>query len=118
MIILTTELNQSFPIIPIQEVDLDNNDLYFIMTDETTQNSYTRQITFRSSQSDIYYIGITDFDFLKENTFYNIKVMFTNTNQIIYKDRVFCTNQPKETYTINDGVYTLPNIDNNNYITI
>lgn len=54
--------------------------------------------------------------FLTENNFYNLKVYFQNTNEIIYKDRIFCTNQTD--YTINNNSYVLPTINNNSYITI
>jgi hypothetical protein len=60
----------------------------------------------------------TNFSILKENTFYCLKAYFNTTNVIIYKDKVFVTNQSKNTFSINNGGYALPNIDNNNYITI
>jgi hypothetical protein len=56
--------------------------------------------------------------FLVQDNFYNLKVYFENTTDVIYKDRIFCTNQSTAIYSINNLEYTLPNIDNNDYITI
>ena len=56
--------------------------------------------------------------FLIENNFYNLKVYFQNTNEIIYKDKIFCTNQDINSYSINSGKYIMPTINNNDYITI
>jgi hypothetical protein len=57
-------------------------------------------------------------DFLKENTFYVLKAYFEGSGVIIYKDRVFVTNQSQSSYSINSGQYTSTSIDNNSYITI
>lgn len=57
----------------------------------------------------------TNFSFLKENTFYSLKVYLDATNEIIYKDRIFCTNQTVKEYSINQNEYFTPNIDNNFY---
>lgn len=118
MIILSTNSTQSFPIIPIRQVDELGHTLLFTMTDETTKTVYQKTVTSRNSISDLYYIGIADFDFLKENTFYSLVVFFDVTNEIIYKDIIFCTNQNIDTYSINNGNYTFPSINNNGYITI
>jgi hypothetical protein len=81
--------------------------------------------TYESESSQIQILnnldGITanvNFSILKENTFYVLKAYFNVSNVIIYKDRVFVTNQPQSSYSINSGQYTSPSIDNNNYITI
>ena len=117
MIILTTSASQTFPIIPIQQVDLSGNSIRLEFTNETTKEVTTKTATTRST-NDIYTIGSTDLSFLKENTFYVLKAYFNVSGVIIYKDRVFVTNQAQSSYSINNGQYTTPNIDNNNYITI
>lgn len=118
MIILTTSASQTFPIIPIQQVDLSGNSIRLEFTNETTKEVITKTATTRTSTNDIYYLGSTDLSFLKENTFYLLKAYFNVSGVIIYKDRVFVTNQSQSSYSINNGQYTSPNIDNNNYITI
>jgi len=118
MIILTTSANQTFPIIPIQQVDLDSNDINLEFTNETTKEIVTRIAITRTSINDIYYVESDNLSFLKENTFYVLKTYFDISGVTIYKDRVFVTNQPQSSYSINSGQYTTPAIDNNNYITI
>jgi hypothetical protein len=115
MIILTTSANQTFPIIPISQTDLIGNSIRLEFTNETTKEVVTKTATTRTSINDIYYLSSNDLSFLKENTFYVLKAYFNVSGVIIYKDRVFCTNQPKSSYSINNGDYTLPNIDNNYY---
>jgi hypothetical protein len=118
MIILTTSASQTFPIIPIQQVDLSGNSIALEFTNETTKEVITKTATTRTSTNDIYYLGSTDLSFLKENVFYVLKAYFNVSGVVIYKDRVFVTNQPQSSYSINNGQYTTPNIDNNSYITI
>jgi hypothetical protein len=115
MIILTTSANQTFPIIPISQTDLIGNSIRLEFTNETTKEVVTKTATTRTSINDIYYLSSNDLSFLKENTFYVLRVYFSVTGNTIYKDGVFCTNQPKSSYSINNGEYTLPNIDNNFY---
>ena len=115
MIILTTSANQTFPIIPISQTDLIGNSIRLEFTNETTKEVVTKTATTRTSINDIYYLSSNDLSFLKQNTFYVLKAYFNVSGVIIYKDRVFCTNQPKSSYSINNGDYTLPNIDNNYY---
>ena len=118
MIILTTSANQTFPIIPISQTDLSANDIRLEFTNETTKEVLTKTATTRASVNDIYYVSSTDLSFLKENTFYVLKAYFNVSGVTIYKDRVFVTNKPQSSYSINNGQYTSPSIDNNNYITI
>ena len=115
MIILTTSANQTFPIIPISQTDLIGSEIYMEFTNETTKESFIYDPNIEYTNKDLLYIGADDLTFLKENTFYVLRVYFSVTGITIYKDRVFCTNQPKSSYSINNGEYTLPNIDNNFY---
>jgi hypothetical protein len=118
MIILTTSASQTFPIIPISQIDLTGNSIRLEFTNETTKEIITKTATTRTSTNDIYTVGSTDLSFLKENTFYVLKAYFNLTNVVIYKDRVFVTNQSQSSYSINNGQYTSTSIDNNSYITI
>ena len=118
MIILTTSETQTFPIIPIKQSDINGNDIFMVFVNETTKETHSVVATIRYSVNDIFYIGSENFNFLKENTFYNLSVNFEGSGITKYKDRVFVTNQPESSYSINSGEYTTPAIDNNNYITI
>jgi hypothetical protein len=118
MIIVDTNPEKTFPIIPIRQIDDNENDIYVDITNETTKEVFTRLITYRENIKDIYYIGAETFDFFSENVFFTIKVYFDATFETIYKDRMFCTNQNIDTFTINENQYNLPTINNNTYITI
>ncbi len=114
MKVLTTNINQSISIIPTRESDGVNN-IYLEFINETTKEVFTRLSTIRTSENDLLTIGSDNLTFLLQDNFYTLKVYFQNTNEVIYLDRIFCTNQSKATYSINNLDYTLPNIDNNFY---
>ena len=59
-----------------------------------------------------YYITATTIFALKENTFYNLTIK--NGNNIVYKDKIFCTNQANDTYTVNQNQY-VSNVTNNEF---
>jgi hypothetical protein len=118
MILLTTSANQTISIIPTEQVDLSGNTIALEFTNETTKEVITRTATTRTSVNDIYYVSNNNLSFLKEDTYYVLKVYFNVSGVVIYKDKVFVTNQSVSTFTINNGEYTLPNINNNSYITI
>lgn len=115
MIVLTTATAQNFEIIPTKQSDIGLNTIYFTFKDETTQIVYNRIVTYESALNDLFIIGSNNLDFLIENNFYELTVMFSVTNEVIYKDRIFCTNQTVKEYSINQNEYFLPNIDNNFY---
>ena len=52
---------------------------------------------------------------LTENQFYSITVL--NGTDVVYKDRIFCTNQVVADYTINKDTYT-ETTSNNDYVII
>lgn len=54
---------------------------------------------------------------LYENGFFEMTIR-NNLDQIIYKDRVFCTSQNLNTYSINNGAYNTLNTNNNDYIVL
>lgn len=118
MIVLNTNLSQTFPIIPTRITDGTNHPINLYFTDEVTKELFIKQSLTRVENYDTLIVGSPNLDFLEENKFYNLVAQFGTTNEIIYKDRVFCTNQPIATYSINKDKYTLPTIDNNDYITI
>lgn len=116
MTVLNTDLIQDFPTIPIYQTDLVNSEMYMTFTNETTKEVYVREAVNRLNSNDIYYIGGDDFDFQVENTFYSLVV--TLGANIVYKDRVFCTDQPLATYSVNKDQYNSVETNNNGYITI
>lgn len=120
MIILNTNTSQQFPTIPLRVVDEEDMDIWIEFQNETTKEYWNLFSSVRYLDRDILWLGFNEDElvFLTENTFYALKVYFVGTNEIIYKDTVFCTSQNIKTYSINEGQYIVPDIDNNSYITI
>lgn len=52
---------------------------------------------------DKYYLVVSAIFDLKENEFYDLIVY--NESEIVYIDKVFCTNQELKDYTINENTY-------------
>jgi len=92
-----------------------SDSLSIVVENETTKQIYTVSVNSYSYSSDILFLNVT-LNFLLNNTFYNYKLIM-NSN-VIYKDRIFCTNQNIDTFSINNGQYITPTINNNSYITI
>lgn len=116
MIILTTEIQQAFTVIP-------KSNSWSILSiqfqEETTKALHTVDAETIVFIKDVLWIVASNLVFLKQNEFYNLRMFVDDDSQeVFYKDRVFCTNQPESSYSINNGQYTTPAIDNNNYITI
>ena len=97
MIILTTSTSeQSFVFIPRSHV-FD----YVGITDD--QTGVTTQITgYTHTVGDYYDTLEAEFN-LVENHFYDLVVV--NGAVVVYKDRIFCTNQNVNTFTVNNGQY-------------
>lgn len=107
MIILQeTGLAQEFKIIP-RELAADS----MTLTSETTGEAVTYVIT---STIDRYYLVINEIVALKENNFYTIEVK--NATDIVYKDKIFCTNQTVSDFSVNNNEFTTYSSDND-YIT-
>ena len=107
MIILQeTGIAQEFKVIP-RELVADS----MILTSETTGEAVTYVIT---PTIDRYYLVINEIVALKENNFYTIEVK--NASEIVYKDKIFCTNQTVSDFSVNNNEFTTYSSDND-YIT-
>ena len=119
MIILSPSLDEPIYIIANGDIEDPLATLMFEYTNETTKTFHTKSADSVFYQNDLLVATVITSNFLKENTFYNLKVYNTFAlEQTFYKDRIFCTSQPQSSYSINNGEYTTPNIDNNSYITL
>lgn len=58
-----------------------------------------------------YYHQITEVVDLVEGNFYSL-ALYDGDGNIVYRDRIFCTNQTIEDYTINKNEYTENTTDN------
>ena len=61
-----------------------------------------------------------DIDILLEGRFYEVTITSNDgiQNIVVYKDRLFSTNQPINNYSVNAGAYTTLNTENNDYIVL
>ncbi len=108
MIVLTPDLTaQEIRFIPrVYEADS------IIFHDENENSDTTIEGLF--SKDDYYLVTNMELN-LVNGRFYTITVM--NGTSVIYKDRVFCTDQEITDYSINSGIYT-ENTTTNKYITV
>ncbi len=81
-----------------------------VLIDESTNKSIEIEATFIQNS---YYLTSEIIFNLIEDRFYNLTVY--NVNDIVYKDKVFCTSQNVLNYSINKDVYT-SNVTDNEYI--
>lgn len=103
MIILQeSNTSQTFKIIP-RYFTADS----MVITDESTGASTTYNITV--TQTD-YYTVITETLSLIEGRTYTLKVY--DGTDVIYYDKIFCTNQTTSSYSVNNGEYTTNSSDN------
>jgi len=51
-----------------------------------------------------------------ESSYYSLEVTNVTDNNLIFRDKIFCTNQTANAYQINDGVYTQHNTGANEFI--
>lgn len=80
-----------------------------VLRNETTNIETTINTNFYLEN--YYLIAETVFD-LKENTFYNITIY--NNSDVVYKDKIFCTNQIIEDFTVNENQY-IENVTTNEF---
>lgn len=90
-------------------IDGDSADT-IVLRDEETNVETTIEAVFSIDS----YFAVTSVILpIKENKFYTLTIK--NGDVVVYKDKIFCTNQTIATYTINKNVYTT-NVSNNDFI--
>lgn len=133
MIILTTSVSeQTIRVIPRSYPD----DVVLILRDDSTNTSTTytldsmewensdeewQSVDMNWNSAGGYYeekgyLVINNSYSLTENRFYDLTI--TDGSSVIYKDKIFCTDQTITDYSVNDGVYTTENTYDNEYIII
>ena len=81
-----------------------------VLRDEETNEETTIDTVFSIDK----YYAVTSLIFpIKQNKFYTLTIL--NGSDVVYKDKIFCTNQIKEDFSINNNVY-IQNSSNNDYI--
>lgn len=72
-----------------------------VLRDETTNVETTYDVTTYSSSYFRYFEKILT---LEEGKYYDMELK-TSADALVHKDRIFCTNQSVDTYSINNGQY-------------
>ncbi len=108
MKILTTSTSaQTLKIIPREyQANID-----VVLRDNSTNESTTYSVA-TSTSGDYMTFNLTLA--LVENRFYDMTCKFGSN--VIYKDKIFCTDQTIANYTVNEGQYTTENSYDNDYI--
>lgn len=102
IILLDSLLPQTFKFIP-RGLTADSIEI----KDESTNTIVTIDIT---PSVDRYYLSVSEVLTLVEGRFYTLKVL--NGLEVVYKDKIFCTNQKVSSYTINKNEYVEYETDN------
>jgi hypothetical protein len=106
MIVLTTSTSpQTFSCIPRSGIGT------MIITDDQTNTPVTVAISQVSGND--YVANVTAIFNLKEGHFYDLVLKYGS--DIVYKDRIFCTDQNIVTFSVNNGEY-VSNTTANTYI--
>jgi hypothetical protein len=106
MIVLTTSTSpQTFACIPRSGINT------MIITDDQTNTPVTVPITQITGND--YVVNVTANFALKEGHFYDLVLKYGT--DIVYKDRIFCTDQNIVTFSVNNGEY-VSNTTANTYI--
>lgn len=79
------------------------------ITNETTNKVVHNQNATTFTLVDYYYQHSGTFS-LKEDTMYTLEI--TAGNDLIYRDKIFCTNQTISSYSVNHNEYTEQGVDN------
>jgi len=108
MKILTTSTSaQTLKIIPREY----QSNIDVILRDNSTNESTTYSVA-TSTSGDYMTFDLTLS--LVENRFYDMTCKFGS--DVIYKDKIFCTDQVIASYTVNENQYTTENTYDNDYI--
>jgi len=78
------------------------------ITDDQTNTEV--QVAIASTVQGDYYDTINATFTLVQNHFYNLEIR--NGTTVVYKDKIFCTNQSADSYSINNGKFTSQSSDN------
>lgn len=104
MIILQETVNiQEIKIIPKLEGIID----LITLRNETTNETIGYVV---ASYDDRFFVLIQNVFDLKENHFYELKA-FADV-ELVHRDRIFCTNQNVNTFSVNKDEYITPNTNN------
>lgn len=96
-----TSGSQTFSFIPRS---YDNSLTYTIDIVSESQNKSVFSTTTSTFNLVDYYYQFSDVFTLKQDNFYMLKI--SDGSNVVFKDKIFCTNQTAEAYSINNNEYT------------
>jgi hypothetical protein len=116
MIHLTTSASaQTLKVIPRSYA----SSVSMILRDDSTNTSTTYSSISTSTDKNYLVVSQALSPVLVEGRFYDLTIK--EGSNVIYKDKVFCTDQTISSYTVNSGEYTVPtgnDVFDNDYIVI
>ena len=116
MKLIGTSGNKTFKLIPRQYI---TGQINVKLKDESTGTVNT--ISASASTDKNYMSFDAVFGTLTEGNFYTLEVLLFGTSTVIYKDKVFCTDQTinqanNDYYSVNDGEYVEEDSFDNDYL--
>ena len=116
-VLKTTASAQTIKVIPREYITSGT----LTVRDDTTNTSTNYNITASTVEDDLTF-NVTFSPVLTEGFFYDMTVK-NSSAKIIYKDKIFCTDQTvnqanNNYYTVNSGEYTTQNTYDDDYITV
>jgi len=103
----SSEDEQIFSFIPRSYTD--GLEYSVIITNETT-NTEAYNSTVTSFTAEDYFYKHADVFTLTEDTMYTLEIK--QDTSVVYRDKIFCTNQAATAYSVNNTVYTEQSEDN------
>ena len=99
----------------IAREDIIGTKTYTIKITSENKNKVILTDTTPTIGSDRFYSTYVTTHNFTENAFFNLELTNTTDNTIIYRDMIFCTDQPSSTFEITTGVYTQHDTGANEY---
>lgn len=90
------------------------NEVDYTLVEEGTAR--TVEATSLSTATALGRLTITDKFVLQEDKFYSIDIKDASSGELIYRDKIFVTNQDVKAYTINNGRFVEEKTKDNTYV--
>ena len=100
----------------IPREDIDVSKTYTITIFSENENKVHHNDTNPTINSVRFYNTYATSQTFIENAFYTIEVTNTTDSKLIFRDKIFCTNQTATEFEISNGVFTEHNTGSNEYI--
>ncbi len=99
----------------IPREDISSSKTYTLKITSENLNKVILTDSNASISSNSFYSTYVTSQALVEGGFYMVEIQNTTDSKLIFRDKVFCTNQASSTYEMTSGVYTQHNTGANEY---